>query len=176
MEENSKYKKIVLAGGCFWCLEPPYDKTEGVKETIVGYTGGDEKNPTYEQVAYGVTGHTEAIEITYDPDEVSLEKILDIFWKNIDPLQKDGQFCDKGRQYRTGVFYQTQEEKKVIDASLKKAESEIKLEGEFQTEITKLKKFYPAEDYHQEYYIKNPYRYKTYRYFCGRDQRLKKLW
>ncbi len=173
---NEKYKKIVIAGGCFWCLEPPYDKIDGVEETVVGYAGGKEKNPTYEEVAYGLTGHTEAMAITYDPKKVTLEKLLTIFWENIDPLEKDGQFCDKGKQYRTAIFFNNSEEEKIALSTKKKAQEKISESGEFVTEITAFTSFYPAEDYHQEYYVKNPYRYKIYRFSCGRDKRLRKLW
>ena len=161
-KKAENYSKIVLAGGCFWCLEPPYDKIDGVVKTVVGYAGGEEKNPSYEQVAAGLTGHTEVIEITYDPKKVGLEKLLDVFWRNIDPLDRSGQFCDKGRQYRTAVFYSDEQERKLALKTRSKAEKQIALKGEFVTEITPLDRFYPAEDYHQEYYIKNPYRYKFY--------------
>ncbi len=166
--------KATLAGGCFWCMEPPYDELEGVTSTISGYIGGTKKNPTYEEVSAGTTGHTEAVQITYDPKKISYEKLLDVFWRNIDPLTANAQFCDSGSQYRSGIFYHDEAQKKLAEASKKR------LQGRFKqpivTEIVRASEFYPAEDYHQDYYKKNPIRYKIYRYGCGRDQRLQELW
>jgi peptide-methionine (S)-S-oxide reductase len=166
--------KATFAGGCFWCMEPPYDELEGVISTISGYIGGTKKNPTYEQVSAGTTGHTEAVQITYDPQKVSYEKLLEIFWRNIDPLTANAQFCDSGSQYRSGIFYHDEAQKKLAEASKKRIQTRFK--QPVVTEITAATEFYPAEDYHQDYYKKNPIRYKIYRYGCGRDQRLEELW
>ena len=166
--------KATFAGGCFWCMEPPYDELEGVISTISGYTGGSKKNPTYEQVSAGTTGHTEAVEITYDPKKVSYEKLLDVFWRNIDPLTANAQFCDSGSQYRSAIFYHDQAQKTLAEASKKRVQSRFK--QPIVTEIVQVSEFYPAEDYHQDYYKKNPIRYKVYRYGCGRDKRLQELW
>ncbi|HSR61976.1 MAG TPA: peptide-methionine (S)-S-oxide reductase MsrA [Gammaproteobacteria bacterium] len=165
-----------FAGGCFWCMEPPYDKVDGVISTTSGYTGGNIKNPTYEQVSSGVTGHAEAIQITYDPAKVTYEKLLDIFWHNIDPTTPDRQFCDKGNQYRSGIFYHNEEQKRLAEQSKATLEKTKPFDAPVVTEITEASEFYPAEDYHQDYYKKNPIRYKFYRYSCGRDQRLEELW
>ena len=166
--------KATFAGGCFWCMEPPYDELEGVISTISGYIGGTTKNPTYEQVSAGTTGHTEAVEITYDPRKVSYEKLLEIFWRNIDPLTANAQFCDSGSQYRSAIFYHDQTQKTLAEASKKRVQSRFK--QPIVTEIVRASEFYPAEDYHQDYYKKNPVRYKIYRYGCGRDSRLQELW
>ena len=166
--------KATFAGGCFWCMEPPYDELEGVISTISGYIGGTTKNPTYEQVSAGTTGHTEAVEITYDPKKVSYEKLLEVFWRNIDPLTANAQFCDSGSQYRSGVFYHDQTQKTLAEASKKRVQSLFK--QPIVTEIVAVSEFYPAEEYHQDYYKKNPIRYKFYRYSCGRDKRLQELW
>ena len=166
--------KATFAGGCFWCMEPPYDELEGVTSTISGYIGGTKKDPTYQQVSAGTTGHTEAVQITYDPQKVSYEKLLEIFWRNIDPLTANAQFCDSGSQYRSGIFYHDEAQKKLAEASQKRIQTRFK--QPVVTEITAASEFYPAEDYHQDYYKKNPIRYKIYRYGCGRDQRLKELW
>ncbi|MBT5874789.1 MAG: peptide-methionine (S)-S-oxide reductase MsrA [Candidatus Latescibacteria bacterium] len=164
-----------FAGGCFWCMEPPYDKLDGVVSTISGYIGGDTKNPTYGQVSSGSTGHTEAVQITYDPSKVSYEQLLDVFWMNIDPTVKDRQFCDWGTQYRTGIYYHDEEQKRLALATRGKLLDSGRI-GKIVTEITEADTFYPAEDYHQDYYVKNPLRYKFYRFNCGRDQRLEELW
>ena len=171
---NTPTAKATFAGGCFWCMEPPYDELEGVTSTISGYIGGTKKDPTYEQVSAGTTGHTEAVQITYDPQKVSYEKLLEIFWRNIDPLTANAQFCDSGSQYRSGIFYHDEAQKKLAEASKKRIQTRFK--QPVVTEITAASEFYPAEDYHQDYYKKNPIRYKIYRYGCGRDQRLKELW
>jgi peptide-methionine (S)-S-oxide reductase len=166
--------KATFAGGCFWCMEPPYDELEGVISSISGYIGGTTKNPTYEQVSAGMTGHTEAVEITYDPKKVSYEKLLDVFWRNIDPLTANAQFCDSGSQYRSAVFYHDQTQKTLAEASKNRLQSRFK--QPIVTEIVRASEFYPAEDYHQDYYKKNPIRYKIYRYGCGRDKRLQEVW
>ena len=171
---STPLSKATFAGGCFWCMEPPYDELEGVISTISGYTGGTKTNPTYEQVSAGTTGHTEAVEITYDPKKISYEKLLDVFWRNIDPLTANAQFCDSGSQYRSAIFYHDQNQKTLAESSKKRLQSRFK--QPIVTEISRASEFYPAEDYHQDYYKKNPIRYKIYRYGCGRDKRLQELW
>ncbi len=169
-------EKATFAGGCFWCMEPAFDHVPGVVSVTVGYTGGTKKNPTYEEVSSGTTGHAESIEVVYDPTKVSYEKLLDIFWHNIDPTVKDRQFCDVGHQYRSAIFYHNEEQKRLAEASKEALEASKRLKGPVYTEIVPASTFYPAEEYHQEYYKKNPVRYKYYRWNCGRDQRLKELW
>lgn len=167
--------RATFAGGCFWCMEPPFDKVEGVISTTVGYTGGHKESPTYEEVSSGLTGHAEAVEILYDPQKVGYEKLLEVFWQNIDPTVKDRQFCDVGSQYRTAIFYHDEEQRRLAEMSLER----LKQSGRFEqilTEILPASTFWPAEDYHQDYYRKNPLRYKLYRVGCGRDQRIKGLW
>ncbi len=163
-----------FAGGCFWCVEADFDKIAGVLSTTSGYTGGTTANPSYEQVVRGNTGHTEAVEIVYDPAKVTYEKLLDVFWRNHDPLVKHRQFCDRGEQYRPGVFYHDDKQRELAEVSKTKAQA--RLTQPIQTEITKAGAFYKAEDYHQDYYLKNPTRYQFYRYNCGRDARLEQLW
>jgi len=172
---NGRYGKATFAGGCFWCMEPPFDKLTGVISTTVGYTGGHKENPTYEEVSSGTTGHAEAIQVVFDPEKTSYDALLDVFWRNIDPTVKDQQFCDHGNQYRTAIFYHDEEQKRLAEQS-KKALIESGWIKEVFTEITEASTFYVAEDYHQDYYQKNPIRYKFYRYGCGRDKRLKELW
>jgi peptide-methionine (S)-S-oxide reductase len=167
-------KKATFAGGCFWCMEPEFKAIDGVSKVVSGYTGGTVANPTYEQVSTGNTGHFEAIEITYDPSKVSYMALLDIFWKNIDPLDEYGQFCDKGSQYRAGIFVHDDEQKKQAEASREKVQAMF--EKPIATVIKPAVEFWPAEDYHQDYYIKNKTRYKMYRFGCGRDERLNILW
>jgi peptide-methionine (S)-S-oxide reductase len=166
--------KATFAGGCFWCMEPPYDDLKGVISTISGYMGGTKKNPTYEEVSAGTTGHAEVVEVTYDPAQINYEKLLDVFWRNIDPLTANAQFCDSGSQYRSAIFYHDATQKKLAEASKKRVQSRFK--QPIVTEIVRATEFYPAEDYHQDYYKKNPIRYKMYRYGCRRDQRLETLW
>lgn len=163
-----------FAGGCFWCTEADFDKVDGVVSTTSGYIGGHKKNPSYQEVSAGGTGHTEAVEIRYDPDKVSYQELLDVFWVNHDPTTNDRQFCDKGRQYRPGIFYHDAEQKRLAEASKRQVENEQPFP--VVTEITEATTFYAAEDYHQDYYRKNPIRYKFYRYSCGRDARLEELW
>jgi peptide-methionine (S)-S-oxide reductase len=167
-------EKATFAGGCFWCMEPPFDKVEGVITTTSGYTGGKVSNPSYKQVSAGKTGHAESVEVKYDPKKVTYQQLLDIFWKNIDPTVKNRQFCDVGNQYRTAIFYHDDEQKQLAEASLQKIKQ--KLKTNIFTEIVAAPQFYPAEDYHQDYYLKNPLRYKYYRFACGRDQRLSEIW
>ncbi len=166
--------KATFAGGCFWCMEPPFDKVEGVVATTSGYIGGHSPNPTYEAVSAGGTGYAEAVEIVYDPEKISYETLLEIFWRNVDPADAAGQFCDRGQQYRTGIFTHTEEQKRLADQS--KAALEKAKPFKFVTAIIPATKFYAAEDYHQDYYQKNPIRYKYYRWRCGRDDRLMELW
>ncbi len=165
-----------FAGGCFWCMEPPYDRLPGVDATISGYTGGRVVNPTYEQVSSGTTGHAESILVIYDPKKVSYEKLLDVFWHNIDPTVKDQQFCDHGNQYRTAIFYNNEEQRKAAEASKAALEKSKPFKEPIVTQIVMAGPFYPAEDYHQDFYMKNPVRYNLYRTGCGRDARLKQLW
>jgi len=165
-----------FAGGCFWCMEPPFDKLPGVTATISGYTGGRAANPTYEQVSSGSTGHAEAVQVIYDPKKVSYEKLLEVFWVNVDPTMKDRQFCDSGNQYRTGIFYHDEAQRKAAEASKAALEKSKPFKQPIVTPIEMAGAFYPAEDYHQDYYQKNPVRYNLYRTGCGRDARLKELW
>lgn len=166
--------KATFAGGCFWCMEPPFDKLDGVISTTSGYTGGTKKNPTYEEVSSGTTGHAEAVEITYDPAKITYAKLLDVFWHNVDPLTPNRQFCDSGSQYRTAIFYHDENQKRLAEESKKALSKRFK--EPIVTQIVPAKEFYPAEEYHQNYYIKNPLRYKFYRYSCGRDRRLEEVW
>lgn len=168
--------KATFAGGCFWCMEPPYDKLPGVVSTTSGYMGGKTRNPTYEQVSSGGTGHAEVVQVIYDPKKVSYDKLLEVYWRNVDPTQRDGQFCDHGSQYRTAIFFHDDEQKRAAEASKAVLLKKKPFPGEIVTEITSAAEFYPAEDYHQDYYRKNPVRYKFYRSGCGRDARLKELW
>lgn len=173
---ESKTETAIFAGGCFWCMEPPFDKLDGVISTTSGYTAGQTKNPTYKQVSAGGTGHTEAIKIVFDPDRISYRQLLDVFWKNIDPVAIDHQFCDHGTQYRSGIYYSNSQQELAARESLRYLEAHKPFEGSIATEIAAATTFYPAEEYHQNYYQKNPLRYKFYRYSCGRDQRLDELW
>ncbi len=174
--DAQNYEKAILAGGCFWCMEPPFEKIDGVKEVISGYTGGSKQNPTYEQVSSGTTGHLEAVEITYDPGKVSYEKILDVFWRQIDPTDPGGQFVDRGGQYRSAIFYLNNEQKTAAEKSKEALAKSGRFGKPIATEILPAGTFYRAEEYHQDYYKKNPIRYKFYRYNSGRDQFLKKAW
>lgn len=169
-------EKITVAGGCFWCMEPPFEKLEGVSSVVSGYSGGEEVNPTYEQVAYGKTSHAEVVQITFNPEKISLEKILEVFWMSIDPTTLDRQFADKGAHYRTAIFYNSEQQRLAAEASKQKLAESGKFSKPIVTEITKFKTFYPAEEYHQDYYKKNPLRYKAYRVGSGRAAFLKKLW
>ncbi len=174
--EPTQTQIAIFAGGCFWCVESDFDKVPGVTETVSGYIGGHLKNPTYEQVSAGGTGHTEAVKITFDPKKISYEKLLDIFWRSIDPTTKDRQFCDVGDQYRSGIFHLSSEQKKLAEQSKAELDKNKPFKESIVTEITQATKFYPAEEYHQNYYQKNPLRYKYYRYSCGRDKRVTELW
>jgi peptide-methionine (S)-S-oxide reductase len=170
------HKVATFAGGCFWCMEPPYDKLPGVVATISGYTGGSKANPTYQEVSAGVTGHAEAVQVVYDPNKVTYEKLLDVFWHNVDPTVKDRQFCDSGSQYRTAIFYHDDAQRKAAEASKAALDKSRPFKEPIVTAIQMASAFYPAEDYHQDYYKKNPVRYNLYRSGCGRDARLKELW
>ena len=165
-----------FAGGCFWCMEGPFDVLPGVISTTSGYIGGTKKDPTYQEVSSGQTGHTEAVQIVYDPAKVTYEKLLDVFWHNIDPTAVNRQFCDAGSQYRSGIFYHDETQKKAAFASKAVLDKSRPFKGAIVTEITAANNFYAAEDYHQDYYLKNPVRYRFYRQGCGRDARLKELW
>ena len=169
-------EKATFAGGCFWCMQPPYDKLPGVISTTVGYTGGTKANPTYEEVCMGKTGHAEAVEIAYDPSKVSYSQLLDVFWKSIDPTTLNQQFADRGTQYRTAIFYHDEEQKKLAVASKEKLEKSGKFKKPIATEIIPASSFYPAEDYHQGYYKKCPIPYQLYKVGSGREGYLKKTW
>jgi len=171
---EEKTTEATFAGGCFWCMEPPYDKLDGVISTTSGYIGGSRPDPTYEEVSSGRTGHTEAVRIVYDPSKVDYRRLLEIFWVNIDPLAENRQFCDRGSQYRSGIFYLNEDQKRLAMAT--RSQVATRFDGEIRTEVTEAGTFYPAEDYHQDYYQKNPLRYKYYRFSCGRDNRLQELW
>jgi methionine-S-sulfoxide reductase len=169
-------RKATFAGGCFWCMEPPYDKLAGVISTTSGYTGGPEENPSYEDVARGRTGHREAVEVLFDPEKISYEKLLEVFWKNINPTQPNGQFVDIGPQYRSAVFYHDEAQRKAAAAFREKILQSGRFQGPIVTEILPAGPFYPAEEYHQDYYLKNPLQYKFYRTGSGRDRFLEKIW
>jgi peptide-methionine (S)-S-oxide reductase len=177
MEKGASHtEKATFAGGCFWCMEEPFDKLPGVVSVTVGYIGGTVKNPTYKQVSAGRTGHTEAVQIVYDPSKFEYGKLLDIFWHNVDPTVRNRQFCDTGSQYRTGIFYHSEEQGRLARKSKETLGKTKPFREPIVTEITMAQEFYPAEEYHQHYYKKNPIRYKYYRNGCGRDRRLKELW
>ena len=170
----ARVAKATFAGGCFWCMQPPFDGLDGVVSTTAGYTGGQKLNPTYEEVSSGGTGHAEAVEVIYDPTRIRYEQLLEVFWHNIDPTTPNGQFCDHGTQYRSAVFFHDEAQRRLAEES--KIAVAAQLKAPVVTEITPASVFYPAEDYHQDYYKKNPVRYKIYRYGCGRDQRLNAIW
>jgi len=165
-----------FAGGCFWCMEPPFEKLPGVISVQSGYTGGTVKKPTYEQVSEGITGHAEAIQVVYDPSRIAYEKLLDVFWHNVDPLTRDAQFCDHGRQYRTSIFYHDETQQRLAEESKRALETSKRFDRPIVTEIVRAGEFWPAEEYHQRYHEKNPIRYKYYRWNCGRDRRLREVW
>jgi len=163
-----------FAGGCFWCMQPPFDAVKGVVSTTAGYTGGHVKDPTYEQVSAGGTGHAESVQIVFDPKQVSYRELLDVFWHNVDPITPEGQFCDTGHQYRTAIFYHDEEQRRAAEES---RDALAREHGwKIVTEIVPATTFWAAEEYHQAYYRKNPVRYRFYRYTCGRDRRLTELW
>ncbi len=174
--DGRKLVKATFAGGCFWCMEEALDKVDGVVSTTSGYTGGRAKNPTYEDVSAGGTGHAESVEILYDPAKVTYAKLLDVFWRNIDPTTPDRQFCDHGAQYRSAIFYHDETQKRLAEDSKRTVEKTKPFNGPIVTEIAPASAFYSAEEYHQNFYQKNPIRYKLYKYNCGRAQRLQELW
>lgn len=165
---------LTVAGGCFWCVESDFDKVPGVVGTVSGYTGGTVADPTYKQVSAGGTGHREAVQITYDPSRVSYEELLNVFWRSVDPTDAGGQFCDRGRSYETAIFVENDEQRRVAEES--KAAADAALDGDIVTPIEPAGQFYPAEDYHQDYYNKNPLQYKYYRWSCGRNARINEVW
>ncbi len=165
-----------FAGGCFWCMEQPFDELSGVLATTAGYIGGTVPNPTYDQVTYDNTGHAEAVQVLFDPARISYEQLLEVFWRNIDPTTLDAQFCDRGSQYRSEIFFHDKTQQAAALASREALQRAKPFAGAIVTRITQAGVFYPAENYHQDYYVKNPVRYKYYRYRCGRDERLKELW
>jgi len=166
----------VFAGGCFWCEETAFEGLPGVLSVTSGYTGGQTKNPTYEQVSSGSTGHAESVEVAYDPAKISYERLLEVFWHNVDPFDGGGQFCDRGTQYRSAIFYKDEAQRKAAEESRRKLEEEPRFKGKIATQIVAASTFYPAEEYHQDFYKKNPIRYNSYRLGCGRDARLKAIW
>ncbi len=172
---HAETKVAVFAGGCFWCMEPPYDKLDGVLGTVSGYTGGHTKNPTYKQTSTGKTGHYEALKVTYDSTKIGYEELLDVFWKNIDPFNSSGQFCDRGPQYRAAVFYLDDEQRVLAESSKTALQARFPAGKNIVTEVLAASQFYDAEEYHQDYYKKNPLRYKYYRFNCGRDKRLQQV-
>jgi len=174
--DGRKLEKATFAGGCFWCMEEALDKVDGVVSTTSGYTGGKKMNPTYEDVSAGETGHAESVEVLYDPAKVSYAKLLEVFWHNIDPTTPDRQFCDYGHQYRPAIFYHDETQKRLAEESKKALVKSKPFKGPIVTEIVPASEFYPAEEYHQDFYQKNPIRYRLYKYNCGRAQRLQELW
>jgi len=172
--KSAPLAKATFAGGCFWCMEGPFDRVPGVVSTTSGYTGGSKRNPTYEEVSSGGTGHAESVEVVFDPAKVSYAKLLDVYWHNVDPFDPAGQFCDKGEQYHAFIFTHDAEQARLAEESKKAVEK--RFSRPVTTEIVPAKEFWPAEDYHQDYYVKNPLRYKFYRHGCGRDRRLEELW
>ena len=171
-----KLERATFAGGCFWCMEPPFEKLKGVDAVISGYTGGHTENPKYGEVTSGTTGHAEAVEVHYDPAQTTYAELLDVFWRNIDPTTKDRQFVDTGSQYRTAIFYHSEEQKRLAEDSKKKLDASGRFGKPIVTEILPAGKFYPAEEYHQDYYKKSATRYKFYRFNSGRDQYLERIW
>jgi peptide-methionine (S)-S-oxide reductase len=165
-----------FAGGCFWCMEPPFEKLPGVRSVVSGYIGGHTTDPTYKQISAGGTGHAEAVQILYDPTRISYEQLLYVFWRNIDPLVDDRQFCDRGSQYRPAIFVHDDAQRAAAEASRRELEAAGRFPRPIATEIAAAGRFYPAEEEHQDYYKKNPLRYNYYRFNCGRDARLQELW
>jgi peptide-methionine (S)-S-oxide reductase len=175
-EDPPAARTTIFAGGCFWCMEEAFEKVEGVSAVVSGYVGGTQENPTYEQVSSGRTGHYEAIEIQYDPATVGYDRLLEVFWHNIDPTDGAGQFCDKGPQYRAAIFYKDDEEKRLAEESKRSLEASKPFSEPIAAQILPASTFYAAEGYHQDYYKKNPIRYQYYKWGCGRAQRLEELW
>ena len=176
MNQTADLARATFAGGCFWCMEPPFDALDGVIATISGYTGGHTVNPSYEQVSSGTTGHIEALQILFDPVRVSYEQLLDVFWRNINPTDAEGQFVDRGTQYRSAIFYHDVDQQRLAEASKARLAASGRFRGPIVTPILPSGPFYPAEEYHQDYYAKNPIRYRFYRYNSGRDRFLLEIW
>lgn len=174
--ESGSTAKAYFAGGCFWCMEEAFEKVNGVIDTVSGYMGGTLKNPTYEQVSAGQTGHAESVEVRYDPSKVTYTELLEAFWRNVDPVTPDAQFCDHGSQYRAVIFYQGDEEKRLAEESKQAIEQSKRFSTPIVTQVVAASEFFPAEEYHQDFYKKNPVRYKFYKFTCGRAQRLESLW
>ncbi len=172
--DATRYEIATFAGGCFWCMEPPFEKLSGVKDVVAGYAGGTGANPTYGN--YADKGYVEAVQVTYDPSVISYAKLLDVFWRQIDPTDAQGQFVDRGRQYRSAIFYHNEQQKKLAEESKEQLAKSSRFDKPIVTEIIKASTFYPAENYHQDYHRKNPIRYRYYRYRSGRDQYLRKIW
>ena len=172
----SERASAIFAGGCFWCEETAFEGLPGVISVTSGYTGGQKKNPTYEELSAGGTGHAESVEVVFDPAKTSYERLLEVFWHNVDPFQKDAQFCDHGTQYRSAIFYNGEAQRKAAEESKRKLEEQPRFKGKIVTQIVAATTFYPAEEYHQDFYKKNPVRYHAYRAGCGRDARLKEIW
>lgn len=174
--ESSEPAKAYFAGGCFWCMEEAFEKVDGVIAAVSGYMGGTVQNPSYEEVSSGRTGHAESIEVVYDPSKVTYNQLLEAFWRNVDPITPTAQFCDHGTQYRAAIFYQNDQEKRFAEESKQAIEQSKRFTQPIVTQIVMASQFYPAEEYHQDFYKKNPIRYKFYKYNCGRAQRLDELW
>ena len=172
--QTTNIQKATFAGGCFWCMEKPFDDLNGVISTTSGYTGGTGENPTYKQVSAGKTGHAEAVEVKYDLNKVSYDQLLEVFWRNIDPTVQNRQFCDVGSQYRSAIFYHDQNQQELAEKTKKEVQRQLKTQ--IFTEIIPASTFYPAEEYHQDYYKKSSLLYQYYRYSCGRDRRLREIW
>lgn len=173
-DNKAVFKHVIFAGGCFWCMESPYEDLDGVIDVVSGYAGGNLKNPTYEQVSTGITGHYETVEVTYNPAVISFDQLVEVFWRNVDPFDETGQFCDEGSQYRTAIFVNDESERAIAEASKEKLEK--RFGKSFATKILDAAPFYKAEEYHQNYCRVNPIRYKMYRGACGRDHRLEAIW
>jgi len=174
--ESGEPAKAYFAGGCFWCMEEAFEKVDGVIAVVSGYMGGTVQNPSYEEVSSGRTGHAESVEVRYDPSKVTYTQLLEAFWRNVDPITANAQFCDHGTQYRAAIFYQNEQEKRFAEESKQAIEQAKHFKQPITTQIVMASKFYTAEEYHQDFYKKNPIRYKFYKYNCGRAQRLEELW
>ncbi|CAN5250749.1 peptide-methionine (S)-S-oxide reductase MsrA [soil metagenome] len=173
---QNQSETAIFAGGCFWCMEPPFDELEGVVSTTSGYAGGNEPDPSYEEVSAGETGHLEAMRVEFDPEQIGYEELLAVYWRNVDPLDAGGQFCDRGSSYQTAIFYSNAEQKRLAEQSKADIEASARFDEPIVTPILPATGFYPAEERHQDYYEKHPIKYKFYRYRCGRDARLEELW
>jgi peptide-methionine (S)-S-oxide reductase len=174
--ESGTMAKAYFAGGCFWCMEEAFEKVDGVLDVLSGYMGGSVKNPSYEDVSAGRTGHAESVEVRYDPRKLTYPQLLEVFWRNVDPVTPEAQFCDHGNQYRAAIFYQGEEEKRLAEESKRAIEQSKRFSTPIAPQVTAASEFYPAEEYHQDFYKKNPFRYKYYKFTCGRAQRLEALW